>query len=70
MAVKRKKEQEERDAAEREKQRKAEFLRNLTIVDGTLTNWYGSERNFVLPEGLASVIGTAFRWKNNLETVS
>jgi len=70
LAVKRKKEQEERDAAEREKQRKAEFLRNLTIVDGTLTNWYGSERNFVLPEGLASVIGTAFRWKNNLETVS
>lgn len=70
LAVKRKKEQEERDAAEREKQRKAEFMRNLTIVDGTLTNWYGSERNFVLPEGLASVIGTAFRWKNNLETVS
>lgn len=70
LAVKRKKEQEERDAAEREKQRKAEFLRNLTIVDGTLTNWYGNERNFVLPEGLASVIGTAFRWKNNLETVS
>lgn len=70
LAVKRKKEQEERDAAEREKQRKAEFMRNLTIVDGTLTNWYGNERNFVLPEGLASVIGTAFRWKNNLETVS
>ena len=70
LAAKRKKEQEERDAAEREKQRKAEFLRNLTIVDGTLTNWYGNERNFVLPEGLASVIGTAFRWKNNLETVS
>lgn len=70
LAVKRKKEQEERDAAEREKQRKADSLRNLTIVDGTLTNWYGNERNFVLPEGLASVIGTAFRWKNNLETVS
>lgn len=70
LAVKRKKEQEERDAAEREKQRKAEFMRNLTIVDGTLTNWYGNERNFVFPEGLASVIGTAFRWKNNLETVS
>lgn len=70
LAVKRKKEQEERDAAEREKQRKAEFMRNLTIVDGTLTNWYGNERNFVLPEGLASAIGTAFRWKNNLETVS
>ena len=70
LAVKRKKEQEERDAAEREKQRKAEFMRNLTIVDGTLTNWYGNERNFVLPEGLASVIETAFRWKNNLETVS
>lgn len=70
LAVKRKKEQEERDAAEREKQRKAEFMRNLTIVDGTVTNWYGNERNFVLPEGLASAIGTAFRWKNNLETVS
>ena len=70
LAAKRKKEQEERDAAEREKQRKAEFMRNLTIVDGTLTNWYGNERNFVFPEGLASVIGTAFRWKNNLETVS
>lgn len=70
LAVKRKKEQEERDAAEREKQRKSEFMRNLTIVDSTLTNWYGNERNFVLPEGLASAIGTAFRWKNNLETVS
>ena len=70
LAAKRKKEQEEREAVEREKQRKAEFLRNLTIVDGTLTNWYGNEKNFVLPEGLASVIGTAFRWKNNLETVS
>lgn len=68
--AKRKQQQAEREAAEREKQRKAEFMRNLTIVDGTLTNWYGSERNFVLPEGLASVIGTAFRWKNNLETVS
>lgn len=70
LAAKCKKEQEERDAAEREKQRKAEFMRNLTIVDGTLTNWYGNDRNFVLPEGLATIIGTAFRCKNTLETVS
>jgi hypothetical protein len=51
--AKRKQQQAEREAAEREKQRKAEFMRNLTIVDGTLTNWYGSERNFVLPEGVS-----------------
>lgn len=69
LAAKRKKEQEKREAAEREKQRKAELMRNLAIVDGIVTNWYGNDRNFVLPEGLATVIGTAFRWKNSLETV-
>ena len=70
LAAKHKKEQEIREAAEREKQRKAELMRNLTIVDGILTNWYGNDRDFVLPEGLATVIGAAFRWKTSLETVS
>lgn len=67
--AKREKEQAEHAAAEREKQKKADFLRSLTIVDGTLTSWYGNDRNFVLPEGLVTTIGTAFRWKNNLESV-
>lgn len=65
-----KKEKEELEAAKRERQRKSDFLKSLTIVDGTLTNWYGSDRMFVLPAGMATVIGTAFRWKTNLETVS
>lgn len=67
--AKREREQAEREAAARERQRREDFLKSLTIVDGTLTNWYGNDRNFVLPEGLATTIGTAFRWKNNLESV-
>lgn len=79
-AEKQEKERKEREEAlvakhkkeqvEREKQRKAEFMRNITIADGTLTNWYRNDRNFVLPEGFATVIGTAFRWKNSRENVS
>ena len=62
-------EKSEKTATSREKQRKADFLKNSTIIDGTLTSWYGSDRNFVLPEGLATSIGTAFRWKSSLESV-
>lgn len=68
--AKRRKEQAEREAAAREKQRKADFLKNLTIVDGVLTNWYGNDRDFVLPEGMVTTIGTAFRWKSNLNSVT
>lgn len=70
LAEKQKKEKEEREAAEREKRRQAEFMKKLTIVDGTLRNWRGSDRHFELPEGLVTIIGDAFKWKNNLETVS
>lgn len=68
--AKQRKEQAEREAAVREKQRKEDFLKSLTIIDGTLTNWYGNDRNFVLPEGLVTTIGTAFRWKRNLNSVT
>lgn len=70
LKAKQKQEKEEREAAEKEKAERAEFIKNLIIVDGVLTNWYGSDRCFVLPEGLVTVIGTAFRWKTNLESVS
>ena len=69
IKAQREKEQAEREAAELEKQRKDNLLRNLTIVDGTLTGWYGSDRVLELPEGLVTTIGTAFRWKKSLESV-
>ena len=67
--VKAKAKLEEEQAEAIEKQRRAEFLNSVAIVDGTLTSWYGDDRDFVLPKGIASAIGTAFRWKNNLESV-
>lgn len=68
--AKRRKEQAEREAAAREKQREADFLKSLTIVNGVLTNWYGNDRTFVLPEGMVTTIGTAFRWKSSLNSVT
>lgn len=69
-AARRKKQQEEREAIEREKKRKADFLKSLSIVDGVLTGWYGNEREFTLPEGIVTTIGTAFRWKSGLTSVT
>lgn len=65
----RRKEQAKREAANLEKKRKEDFLKSLTIVDGTLTNWYGNESNITIPEGLVTTIGTAFRWKNQLQSI-
>ena len=51
----------ERLAEERRRQEKAAFLNSLSIVDGELTSWYGNDKKFVLPLGMATIIGTAFR---------
>lgn len=59
----------ERLAEERRRQEKAAFLNSLSIVDGELTSWYGNDKKFVLPLGMATIIGTAFRWKTSLESV-
>lgn len=66
---KRKKDQARREAASLEKKRKEELLKSLTIVDGTLTNWYGQDPKLTIPAGMVTAIGTAFRWKNKLQEV-
>jgi len=67
--AKRREQRQVEEARAREERKKQDLLRNLTIVDGVLTNWYGSEKHLVLPVGMITSIGTAFRWKPSLETV-
>lgn len=67
--AKRREQQRIEEAKVCEERKKQDLLRNLTIVDGVLTNWYGSEKHLVLPSGMIKEIGTAFRWKSSLETV-
>jgi hypothetical protein len=67
--TKRREQRQVEEARAREERKKQDLLRNLTIVDGVLTNWYGSEKHLVLPVGMITSIGTAFRWKPSLETV-
>ena len=67
--AKRKEQQRIEEARQREEKRKQDLQKNLTIVDGVLTNWYGSEKHLVLPAEIIKEVGTAFRWKPSLESV-
>ena len=67
--AKRKEQRRAEEAKLQEERKKQDLLRNLTIVDGILTSWYGTEKHLVLPVGIVREIGTAFRWKPSLETV-
>ena len=67
--AKRKEQQRIEEERQREEKRKLDLQKNLTIVDGVLTNWYGSEKHLVLPAEIIQEIGTAFRWKPSLESV-
>lgn len=67
--TKRKEQRRAEEAKLLEERKKQDLLRNLTIVDGVLTSWYGTEKHLVLPIGMVREIGTAFRWKPSLETV-
>lgn len=67
--AKRKEQRRAEEAKLQEERKRQDLLRNLTIVDGVLTSWYGTEKHLVLPVGIIREIGTAFRWKPSLETV-
>ena len=56
--------------SEEEVRRKKEFQRCSTFTGSTLLNWYGSEANLVVPDGLLTIIGVgAFKWRANLVSV-
>lgn len=59
----------EQAAAKKEREREKEFLKNFIISRETLLGWRGNEKNLVIPEGLFTKVGAAFRENRTLRSI-